>query len=129
MKHELIYPKLSYEINGVLFDVHNELGRYCNEKQYGDLIESKLKERGMNFEREKFLPESFEGEKANRHRIDFLIDNQIILELKAKRIIERVDFYQTKRYLVACNKKLGLIVNFREKYLKPKRVINSQFVD
>ena len=83
----------------------------------------------MRYEREKFLPESFEGEKLNRNRIDFLIEDIMIIELKVKRVIERQDFYQTKRYLVAFNKRLGLIVNFREKYLKPKRIINSQFVD
>jgi len=129
MKQELIYKELSYDVNGILFDVQNELGRYCNEKQYGDLLEKKLKERKMRYEREKFLPESFEGEKLNRNRIDFLIEDIMIIELKVKRVIERQDFYQTKRYLVAFNKRLGLIVNFREKYLKPKRIINSQFVD
>ncbi len=129
MKQELIYPKLSYDINGALFDVQNELGRYCNEKQYGDLLEKKLRERKLQFEREKFLPESFEGEKVNRNRVDFLVEDVIIIELKTKRLIERVDFYQTKRYLIALNKKLGLLVNFRDKYLKPKRVINSQYED
>jgi hypothetical protein len=44
MKQEIIYKELSYEITGVLFDVHNELGRYCNEEQRGDLIEKKLEE-------------------------------------------------------------------------------------
>lgn len=127
MKQELIYPELSYRINGIMFDVHNKLGRYCNEKQYGDLLETKLKSEGIKYEREMFLPASFEGEKANRNKIDFLIDNLIVLELKAKRIIEKTDFYQTKRYLIALNKKLGLIVNFREKYLKPKRIINSEY--
>lgn len=129
MKQELIYKELSYSINGALFDVQNELGRYCSEKQYGDLLEIKLKERNLNFEREKFLPESFEGEKSNRNRIDFIVNDSIIIELKVKRVIERADFYQVKRYLTAFNKRLGLIVNFREKFLQPKRVINSQFVD
>ena len=128
MKQELIFKELSYRINGALFDVQNELGRYCNEKQYGDLLE-KLKERKIGYEREKFIPESFEGERPNRNRVDFLVENLIVIELKVKRVIERQDFYQTKRYLVAFNKKLGLVVNFREKYLQPKRIINSQFVD
>ena len=129
MKQELIYKELSYAISGALFDVQNELGRYCNEKQYGDLLEKKLVERKLRYEREKFLPQSFEGEKANRNKIDFLIEDLIVIELKAKRLIERMDFYQTQRYLVALNLKLGLIVNFRERYLKPKRIINSQYKD
>lgn len=129
MKSELVYPELSYEITGILFDVHNELGRYCNEKQYADLIEKKLKEQKISYEREKILPVSFEGENINRNRIDFIIENKIILELKCKRMIEKSDFYQMMRYLTACNKKLGLLVNLRAKYLQPKRILNSQFAN
>ena len=126
MKQELIYKDLSYEITGLLFEVHNELGRYCNEKQCGDLFEKKLKDRGIKYEREKIIPPSFNGEKFGRNRVDFIIEDQIIVEFKCKRIIGREVFYQMQRYLIAFNKKLGLIVNFREKYLKPKRVINNQ---
>lgn len=129
MNREIIHKELSYELCGLMFDVQNELGRYCNEKQYGDALEMKLKEAKLKYEREKFLPESFEGENKNRNKIDFIVENLIIVELKSKRAVERNDFYQVKRYLIAFNKKLGLIVNFRDKYLKPKRVLNSQFVD
>jgi GxxExxY protein len=127
MKQELIYPELSYRIGGLLFEAHNKLGRYCNEKQYGDLLEQKLKENNIEYEREKILPKSFEAENVNRNRIDFLIENKIIIELKCKRLVEKSDFYQTKRYLISLNKKLGLLVNFRDKYLKPKRILNSNF--
>lgn len=126
MKQDLIYKDLSYEITGVLFETHNELGRFCNEKQCGDLIEKKLIERKIKYEREKILPISFDGEKDNRNRVDFIIENKIVLELKCKRFIEKSDFYQVKRYLTAIDFKLGLIVNFRDKYLKPKRILNSQ---
>ncbi len=119
MKQELIYKDLSYEITGILYEIHNELGRYCNEKQYGDLFEKKLKNK-----REKHIPKSFTGEKNGRNIVDFIIKNKIIIEFKCKRNIDREAFYQTQRYLKAFNKKLGLIVNFRDKLLKPKRVLN-----
>ena len=64
---KVIYPKLSYKICGLCFYVHNKLGRYRNEKQYGDLLEKLLKENNFNFEREKVLPPSFEGEKNRRN--------------------------------------------------------------
>jgi len=124
MKDKIFYPDLSYKINGILYKVHNRLGRYCSEKQYGDMIEELFKKEGINFEREKILPKMFEEEKEGRNKIDFLIEEKIVLEIKAKTIIEKSDYYQIMRYLKILNKKLGLLVNFRNRYLRVKRVIN-----
>ena len=125
MDKKIIYPELSYQINGVLFAVHNQLGRFCNEKQYSDAIENCLQKIKLEYKREVVLPPSFENEQQGRNRIDFVIGDKIILEVKAKRILEKVDYYQALRYLGAYNKKLAIVVNFRDKYLKPKRIINS----
>jgi len=122
---KLIYPDLSYKLTGILFTTHNELGRFCNEQQYGDAIENYFKKFNLKYEREKNLPASFEGEIKGRNKVDFLIENKIVIEIKVKRILTKEDYYQLKRYLIALNKKLGLLVNFREKYLKPKRILNS----
>ena len=46
-----------------------------------------------------------------------------------EKLVTKEDYYQMKRYLTVCDKKLGIIINFRQKYLTPKRVINSLFVD
>ena len=125
--NHLIYPGLSYSITGILFSTHNELGRYCNEKQYADKIELSLKELEIPYKREKILDQSFKGEKPGRNKVDFIVGDKIILEIKAKVIITREDYYQVRRYLQALNKKLGLLVNFRDKYLRIKRVLNSSF--
>ncbi len=121
---KVIYPALSYQINGILFQAKMELGDYLNEKQYCDCIEQKLKNAKVIYEREKILPPSFEGEK-NRNRVDFLIEDKIVLEVKTKRFLARSDYYQIKRYLVCLNKKLGIIVNFHQKFVQPKRILNS----
>lgn len=125
MKRELIHRELSYKVNGILFAVHNELGRYRNEKQYGDLIERYLKEYKIPFEREKLLPVSFDGERPNRNKIDFLVEEKIILEIKSKRFLEKIDYYQMMRYLGASKKRLGILVNFHQKYLVPKRILHG----
>lgn len=125
MENKLIFSDITYKINGILFKVHNKLGRYCNEKQYGDLIEKYLKDTQIKFEREKILFQSFPGEKAGRNKVDFLIEEKIVLELKSRRIITKEDYYQVRRYLEALKLKLGIIVNFRNLYLRPKRVLNS----
>ena len=113
---KLIYPELSYIITGVLFAVHNELGLYAREKQYGDLIEQKLKEIKILYKRE--LAVSNSG-----NILDFTIDGKIILELKAKTNTVPEDYRQIQNYLQASNLKLGLLVNFRQKYLRPMRVV------
>ncbi len=120
---ELLHPDLSYKLNGILFKVHNELGQFRSEKEYGDLIENYFKESGINYEREKILPVSFENDQQ-RNRVDFLIEDKIILELKTKRFVEKEDYYQIKRYLEALNKPLGILVNFRRRYITPKRILN-----
>jgi len=114
--NKIIYPELSYTITGICFNIHNEDGRFLREKQYGDKVEKKLNEVGLVYKRELII-----GESGNV--VDFLIENKIILEIKAKRIIEKEDFYQMQRYLQSTRIKLGLIVNFRNRYLKPVRVI------
>ncbi len=125
LKEKPVHYDLSYKVCGVLFAVHNELGRLRNEKEYADATEKYLKVFNLPYEREKHLPPSFEGESPNRNRIDFIVDDKIILEIKTKRMLERTDYFQVKRYLVAMNKKLGLLVNFRDKYIKPRRILNS----
>ena len=126
MEEKVVYPELSYEIVGVLYSAHNKLGGYANEKQYGDYIENELKEQKIKYEREKVLDQYFPEERSGRHRIDFLIEDAIILELKCARILSKEAYYQIQRYLRALNKKLGLLVNFRDKYLRPHRILNSQ---
>jgi len=124
--NKLIYPKVSYAITGILFNVQNNLGRFCNEKQYGDAIEELLKANKIEYEREKELPKFFDGEKRGRNIVDFLIEDKIVLELKVKRIIGREDYYQVRRYLESLNLKLGILANFRDEYLKPRRILNSR---
>ena len=122
---KLIYPELSYKINGILFAVHDELGQFRNENQYCDLIENYFKKFKIKYEREKILPLSFENELKGRNKIDFFIEDKVILEAKAKRFLTKEDYYQVKRYLVSLDKKLAIMVNSRRKYITPKRVLNS----
>ena len=114
--HNLLYPKLSYTIVGLCFSVHNEIGPYAREKQYCDILEKKLKEAKIPFKRELTISES-------GNTLDFLIDNKIVLEAKAKRIVTKDDYYQVQRYLQESKIKLALLVNFRSKYLRPKRIV------
>lgn len=121
----IIHKELSFTINGILFEVHNEVGKFASEKQICDVIEQKLKERNIEYLREYVLPSIHEGEKPGRHRIDFLIENKIILEIKYRKYLLKDDYDQTRRYLATLNLALGILVNFREDRLHPRRVLNG----
>ena len=120
-KDKIIYADLSYKLGGMLFFVHNNLGRFCKEKQYQDMFEEELKKKRVPYEREKKL---FVSEEICGNQVDFCIDNKVLIDFKAKRFLLKEDYYQMKRYLTACDLRLGLVVNFRDRYLKPKRILN-----
>lgn len=122
----ILYKDLSYKICGICFKAHNDLGRFRSERSYCDYLEKIFKDEQIIFVREKSLEPSFEGEIARRNRPDFIINDEIILEIKVKSVITREDYFQVKRYLVSSNKRLGLIINFQQPYLYPKRVLNPE---
>ena len=103
----MIYPELSYTLNGILFSVHNEIGQYSRERQYGDAIEMKLKEKSLPYKRELRVSDS-------GNIIDFVIDNKVLLELKAKRMLVKEDFNQTQRYLQETQLMIGITRKFQE---------------
>lgn len=117
IKVPFLYEDLTFKVIGILILVHKELGPYAREKQIGDLIAVKLVEAGL-----KFLREVAVGDSGNI--LDFLIAGVIILELKTVPYLVKEHFDQIKRYLYQTYLQLGLLVNFRDKRLHPKRVLN-----
>ena len=122
---KIIYRELSYKLNGLLFKVHKDLGRYRNEKQYGDYFEDLLKQVSIDYKREYHFKDIDKKEIKDRCIVDFLIDNKIILEFKTKDYLNSEDYYQIKRYLVVLNLELGILVNFRQPRIIPKRILNK----
>ncbi len=111
-----LYGDLTYQLNGMFFAVQNELGRFAREKQYANLFEQKLKDAGIPFHRELRV-----GDSGNI--LDFLIDEKVVVEFKAKAFLMQDDYSQIKRYLHILNLELGILVNFRSERLHPKRVL------
>jgi len=127
MPKEIIYKELSYKLNGIFYDVHNKLGRYCSHKQYADAIGFVLKEKRITYKREIEVVLEFAGNPIKGNRVDFLIENLIPLDIKTEKYITKADFMQMLRYLRATNQRLGIIVNFRQRTLRPKRIINANY--
>lgn len=120
-KIKIVEKELSYKVVGLLYKVHEKLGRYLKERQYADEFESLLKKGGFDYEREKAI--SVADQKSSF--VDFCIEDRILVDFKAKPFITKEDYYQMQRYLTSGGRELGLIVNFRQKMLYPKRVLNG----
>lgn len=114
---KLLFEDLTYRVNGILIEVHKELGRYAREKQVSDLIEKKFKIRSLAYNREVRIGDS--GNIA-----DFIIKSSIILEIKTVSFLIAEHYDQVKRYLTQTNLSLGLLVNFRSPRVIIKRVLN-----
>ncbi|MCQ2207667.1 MAG: GxxExxY protein [Paludibacteraceae bacterium] len=122
---DILYKELSYNIVGAAMTVHSEMGNGFLEKVYQESLAIELNLRGIPFEREKRLNLLYKGHHLNcPYYADFIIDNKIIVELKAVNEIQHSHISQTLNYLRATNLKLGIVINFGATTLQYQRVIN-----
>jgi GxxExxY protein len=108
------------------FEVHTNLGPGLLESVYEECLFIELQTAGLNVEKQKHLPLIYKGLKLESHlRIDILVENKIIIELKAVEELSDVHLAQILTYLKLSGCKLGLLVNFNITHLKNgiKRVI------
>ena len=111
-KSKLLYPKLSYEIRGAIYTVYKTLGPYHKESVYANALSSELEKRKIPFGREVIIDVTYEKKKVGIYRPDFVIDNKIILELKAVEFLPQNDERQLHYYLGGTSYRLGFLVNF-----------------
>ena len=108
------------------FEVHTNLGPGLLESVYEGCLFIELQMAGLNVEKQKHLPLIYKGWELESHlRLDILVENKIIVELKAVEELTDVHLAQTLTYLKLSGCKLGLLVNFNVTHLKNgiKRVI------
>lgn len=126
MMSEFIYKEESYAIRGALFAVHKELGSGFLERVYQDALEYEFKERGIPYERERKIQIMYKGKPLGEpYRADFVCYGKIIVELKAVKTLEDAHYAQILNYLKATKMKLGILVNFHDMYITPKRIVNT----
>lgn len=105
--------QISYQIRGAIYDVYKELGPGLLESVYEEALCYELEKRGLNVERQKQVPVLYKGVVLRADlRIDLLIEDKVIVELKSVSEMKDVFFKQTLTYCKLLNKKLGLLVNF-----------------
>ena len=122
MNNKYLHQELTGRIIHCCMDVHNELGCGFLEKVYQEALEIVLKEEGINYEREKHLPIQFRGTILQCDYIaDFVIDNKVIVELKAVSALDSLFEAQVINYLRATGLQVALLINFGQKDLQIKR--------
>jgi len=123
---ETKYPlqKETYEIIGSCMEVHRNLGHGFLEIVYKDALEYEFKQNGIPYEREKEYDISYKNTVLkHKYFADFLVNDTIILEVKATNGIATDHFARVINYLAASKCKIGLLVNFGESSLYHKRFI------
>ena len=113
---------LSNRVIGCAIKVHRGLGPGFVEKIYAKALEHELKTHEILFSRETFIPVKYEGRLVGTQRLDFLVEDEIVLEAKALYEINNFHMAQALSYLKATDKRLGLILNFARPRLQIRRV-------
>jgi len=108
----LKHAELSQQIIGVFYDVYNELGHGFLESTYSEAMVVELKQAGLAVAREVPVPVWFRGKRVGQYFADLLVENSVLLELKAARNVESAHEAQLLHYLRATDVEVGLLLNF-----------------
>ena len=106
--------ELTYQIRGAIFEVYNALGPGLLESVYEEALVFELKQRGLKVETQKQVPIVYKGNVLQTElRLDIIVEDSVIVELKSVDEIKKVFGKQLLTYLRLMNKKVGLLVNFK----------------
>ena len=124
MQDKIIHRKLSYQVMQAVFEVHNTLGPGYLEKVYEEALAVELELMNIPFERQKEITVIYKGRRVGQHRLDFVIDGKIVLELKSVSTLANVHKKQVLSYLKATDLRLGILVNFATLRVQSERIAN-----
>lgn len=121
---DLIYPELSYRLVGILMKVHAKLGPGYQEKHYQKAVELELDKNKIKFFREKPFNLYYDKIKIGIYYFDFIVEDKIVLEIKAVEKMHSLFTQQLLSYLKSTGLKLGILANFGQDKLYCKRLVN-----
>jgi len=118
------FEELSNKIIGAAIEVHRELGPGFLESIYEEALKVEFMEHGLRYDAQKEIKIMYLNVEVGLHRLDLLVEKQIIVELKAVKELTDIHFAQLRSYLKATGLKVGLLFNFAKPTLEIKRVVN-----
>ena len=122
------YGDLTGRIIGAAMEVHKHLGNGFQEVIYQRALSIELNTQNIHHEREKEMSLQYKGFDIGTRRVDFFVENKIMVEIKAVINLEDVHLAQAMNYVEAYNMEIGLLLNFGAKSLQFKRVHNNKLL-
>ena len=125
MQHE----ELTHKIIGCAMNVHAILGSGFQEVIYQRALALEMAKQGLGFGREIEMTIFYDGEDIGTSRVDFFVEDKVMVELKAVSCLDDLHLAQATNYLEAYNLPIGLLINFGSKSMEFKRVYNVKHPD
>jgi len=120
---DLLYADLTYKIRGCVFNVYNELGYGHKEQVYQKALQKEFEDINIPYKREKGISVKYKNLLVGNYRPDFVIDDRILIELKAVEFMPKTFETQLIHYLKSTDYKLGLLINFGSQRLQIRRLV------
>ena len=120
------FNHITEKIIGAAFQVHRQMGAGFPEVVYQRCLAIELEKAQLGFAREISMPIYYDGQEVGLRRVDFLVEENVLVELKALTEVTNAHFAQVINYLNAYRLEVGLLLNFGEPSLRIKRFIKSQ---
>jgi GxxExxY protein len=120
---ELKYGDLTYKIRGALFEVYNLLGPGFKETIYHNALREEFIEREIRYKEKRRINVNFKGKQVGAYEPDFVVEDKVILEIKAVEIMPKLFEQQIFNYLKATGFNVGFLINFGGKTLDIRRRI------
>jgi GxxExxY protein len=124
----MLYEDLTRRIIGCAMEVHKRLGNGFQEVIYQRALAIEMEIAGMGFQREMEMPVYYREAQIGTRRVDFFVEEKIMVELKAIIQLEDVHLAQAMNYTEAYKMEIGLLINFGAKSLQFKRVHNNKLI-
>ena len=123
------YPhsELTAKIIGAAMEVHKNLGNGFQEVIYQRALAIELDNTGLSFSREHEMQIEYKGREIGTRRVDFFIENKVMVEIKDLMNLENVHLAQAINYLETHNLQVGLLINFGARSLEFRRLLNKSF--
>lgn len=126
MNEHLKYSDITEKLIGCAMRVHQKMKNGYLESVYQNCLAIELDKAGVRYTKEVELPIYYEEVKVGKRRVDFLIEEKIIVELKAQVELNNAHLAQGLNYLETHNLEIGLLINFGSKSLQFRRLINER---